>query len=92
MTSERWKEKPNRSGIPAILLQHELRQILQNLLAVQSHKLLPTDLAQGDNRRCSLAGVFSPSSDRSEVRGRESSRSGKGELPDKGEGNQPGEV
>lgn len=50
--------KTNRSGIPAILLHHELRQILKNLLAVQSHKLLPTDLTQGDNSEVQLSRCF----------------------------------
>lgn len=59
MTSRRWGGgKINRSGIPAILLQHELRQILQNLLAVQSHELLPTDLTQGDNSEGQLSRCF----------------------------------
>jgi len=67
-------------GIPAVLLQHELGQILQDLLAVQSHKLLPTDLIRGATVSCRLTGVFPSfpsvllSQDRSEARGREGSR------------------
>uniref|UniRef100_A0A8C9MSF2 Hyperpolarization activated cyclic nucleotide gated potassium and sodium channel 2 n=1 Tax=Serinus canaria TaxID=9135 RepID=A0A8C9MSF2_SERCA len=56
--SVRWGGGTNRSGIPAIFLQHELRQILQNLLTVQSHKLLPTDLTQGENSEVQLSRCF----------------------------------
>ena len=72
------RQQARNTGIPAVLLQHELGQILQDLLAVQSHKLLPTDLIQGATVSRRLTGVFPsfPSvllrQDRSEVRGRES--------------------
>lgn len=89
----------HQQAIPAVLLQHELGQILQDLLAVQSHKLLPTDLIQGAMVSRRLTGIFPSfpsallSPDRSEARGREGSgQRGKGGLPDMGEGNQPGEV
>lgn len=62
-------------AVPAVILQHELGQILQDLLAVQSHELLPTDLIQGAMVSCRLTGVFPSfpsvllSQDKSEVRG-----------------------
>lgn len=67
-----------RHGIPAVLLQHELGQILQDLLAVQSHKLLPADLTRGATVSRGLTAASPPSpqllsQDSSEVRGREGS-------------------
>lgn len=66
---------------------------------MQSHELLPTDLIQGAMVSRRLRGVFPSfpsvllSQDRSGVRGgKAAGKSGKGGLPDKGEGNQCGEV
>lgn len=62
-------------AIPAVMLQHELGQILQDLLAVQSHELLPTDLIQGAMVSCRLTGILPSfpsvllSQDKSEGRG-----------------------
>lgn len=91
---------PRGQAVPAVLLQHELGQILQDLLAVQSHELLPTDLVQGAMVRRRLRGVSPPSPQRSPAKTGQGREEGKqqagvgkgGRLLDKGEGNQCGEV
>lgn len=65
-------------AIPAVILQHEFGQILQDLLAVQSHELLPTDLIQGAMVSGRLTGIFPsfPSVLLSQVRGKRRESSG----------------